>query len=67
MCHIEAFRNKMQLNIVIEPFINVLRAYLNIYYANDSVRYSMSTESISASRPVRELSSPRVGNPRVVQ
>ena len=27
-------------------------AYLNIYYANDSVRYSVSTQSVSASCPV---------------
>ena len=35
LCHIEVFHNKMQLNIVVKPFINVLRAYLNIYYADD--------------------------------
>jgi len=33
----------MQWNIAVKPFINVLRAYLNVYYANDSVRYFMST------------------------
>jgi len=42
LCHIEVFHNKMQLNIV-KPFISVLLAYLNIYYANDSVCYFMST------------------------
>ena len=44
LCHIEVFHNKMQLNIVVKPFINVFFCvYLNIYYANDSVRFFMST------------------------
>jgi len=44
LCRIEVFHNKMQLNIVVKLFIHVLlRANLNIYYANGSVRYFMST------------------------
>jgi len=43
LCHIEVFHNKMQLDIVVKPFIIVLHAYLNIYYANDLVHYFMST------------------------
>jgi len=40
LCHAEVFHNKMQLNIVVKPCINVfLRAYLKTYYAKDSVRY----------------------------
>jgi len=42
LCHIEVFHNKMQLNMVVKPFINVFRGYLNIYYVNDSVCYSYS-------------------------
>ena len=59
----------MQLNIVAKSFINVLRAYLNTYYANDSVRYFSPHSRYprvvqSTSWPVRKMSSPRVGNPR---
>jgi len=44
----------MQLNIVVNPFINVLRAYLNVYFANDSVHSFMSTYIVSASCPVTD-------------
>ena len=49
LCHIEVFSNKTQLDIVLEPFINVFACVLK--HNNDSVRYFMSTESVSARCP----------------
>jgi len=56
LCHIEMFHNKMQLDIVVKPFINVFACIFDIlvlykadcyyyyyYYYNDLVRYFMST------------------------
>jgi len=54
LCHIEVFHNKMQLNIAVKPFIN---AFVCVC---DLVRYFMSTQSVSTSCPVRELTSLRV-------
>ena len=39
LCHIEVFHNKMQLHIVVKPFVNVSACVLK---HDDSVCYFMS-------------------------